>query len=123
MQQIRSTRFEEFFYRAMKMRFFELQYEAKKIYDWEEEFAFGFGKEYQTRTDIRLAGHKAFVAYNTGSLGGGHRRIKYRDIEHLARDNDYLARNAIKYLPDSMVDPSIINLLKRETGLLPQKQT
>ena len=128
MQQVKRSKFEDFFYKALKMRFFDLQLEAKVAYDWEEPFAFGLGTNsawvYYRRLDDKLRGEKCFNAYNNCQIGQRKQsRMRYRDIEQLAKDNDYMIKNKINYLPDEMIDPSIINLLKKETGLLPRKET
>jgi hypothetical protein len=40
------------------------------------------------------------------------------DLETLAQINDYMMFNGLKQLPDSMLDPSLIDLVQRKTGML-----
>jgi hypothetical protein len=39
------------------------------------------------------------------------------DLESLARDNDYMVRKGVNYLPDEMIDGSITEILRVATGL------
>ena len=106
------------------MKFFDLQLEAKITYDWEEDYAFCFGRDWTcfTGIDKTLRGEKTFNAYNTGQVGAkNHCRVRNRDMDILAEDNSYLIRNRLNYLPDEKIDPSIINLLKKEVDLLSKK--
>lgn len=45
------------------------------------------------------------------------------DLESLARDNDYMIRNGVNFLPDEMIDPSITEILKVATGLTTVKKS
>lgn len=40
------------------------------------------------------------------------------DLETLAQINDYMMFNGLKQLPDAMLDPSLIDLVQRKTGML-----
>ena len=39
------------------------------------------------------------------------------DLECLATQNQYMIKNNLRYLPDEMIDPSILTFLKKETEL------
>lgn len=45
------------------------------------------------------------------------------DLESLARDNDYMIRMGLNYLPDEMIDSSITDILRVATGLSTVKKS
>ena len=113
----------------MKLRFFELQRETKDLMNWEEHYSLDFGfykTSYTGKYDFekkKFMKSREIPGLNVNKSLKQFGVFKVKDVDLLASDNDLMAKNGLKYLPNRMIDPSILNLLKMQSGLQPARRT
>jgi hypothetical protein len=119
---VKQDRLVDFIYRALKVKFLDMQYENKQTAGWDDINFVNFHDHYDKCYTLKKRMKSCCVdrILPQDSLFSNtpeHRFFKEQgDLPELLEQNDLMKRLCTNVLPDEHIDPSILKMLKIQTG-------